>query len=320
VVGLVAYRLLWAGKGSAALQELDADLSTELSSWKTILEDVAELDEKDGLVEIASSDALQIYSVGLLRFVEHCLRYLPASRPSLAEMKTTIDLNINRLGRLYGAEIRKGQDEIAEDHRVYLTNEVDKWRPFAIGQDYEPPRKRRKITLDAAADAEYSKIFEDWNNATVFPRPEMPTHAAVLLSMAARVRVSAHQEINELHDDASYKYSYDYLMACLKARTAPDAPVDIITEYTSDDFLPSFGATIKTEVICRIADLMIPELLEDESLSEQHDAIRVLQQVVRWATFVLGLDAEPTAPELKDKTEMHRAFRDWIFIQPSGAF
>jgi hypothetical protein len=57
----VAYRLLWAGKGSAALQELDADLSTELLSWKTILEDVAELDEKDGLVEIASSDALQIY-------------------------------------------------------------------------------------------------------------------------------------------------------------------------------------------------------------------------------------------------------------------
>jgi hypothetical protein len=203
---------------------------------------------------------------------------------------------------------------------VYLTNEVNKWRPFAIGQDYEPPRKRRKITLDAAADAEYRKIVKDWNNATVFPRLDLPTQAAVLLSMAPRIQVSAHQEINEFHYDPSYKYSYDYLMACLKARIAPDAPVDIITEYTSDDFLPSFGPTIKTEVLRRIADLMIPELLEDESLIQQHDAIRILQEVVRWATFVLRLDAEPTAPELKDKTEMHRAFRDWIFIQPSGAF
>jgi hypothetical protein len=121
-------------------------------------------------------------------------------------------------------------------------------------------------------------------------------------------------------DDDIYDWSFGYLLSCLKSRITHDTPIYIIVEYDADDFLPAFQPDTQAEVLRRIGDMMVPEFLADDSYKAIHYCLRALQEVIRWARLLLELDAEPKAPKLKDKTELHRAFRDFILIHPTGAF
>lgn len=123
-----------------------------------------------------------------------------------------------------------------------------------------------------------------------------------------------------MHSDATYGASFKYLLSCLKSRITPDEPIDIIVEYDANELLVSFQPAIKLEVLRRVGGLMIPELSRDKSVAGLHGGLRTLQHVVRWVGLLLQLDAEPKVPKLKDKTELHRAVRDWVLIRPTGAF
>lgn len=37
---------------------------------------------------------------------------------------------------------------------------------------------------------------------------------------------------------------------------------------------------------------------------------------MRWATLLLDMNGEPNNFYMPEKTELHRGFRDWIFIHP----
>jgi hypothetical protein len=116
-------------------------------NWVRTLSEEIEPGDNDGLIDRKRFEPPEIYSIGLVRFIERCLLLSPEFRPDLRSMKTTIDTNIARLDRLYGAEIQKGNAEIAEDHKVYFVAEVEGWSQFDVGQKYEPPRKRRRVSI-----------------------------------------------------------------------------------------------------------------------------------------------------------------------------
>jgi hypothetical protein len=85
------------------------------------------------------------YSVRLCQVISRCLRYNPARRMSLEKLRRVSDDNLSRLDRMYGDEIRKDKDAIAEEFRLEYTKEdSDEWAQYAIGQEFAPPRKRRK--------------------------------------------------------------------------------------------------------------------------------------------------------------------------------
>ncbi|KAH3967465.1 hypothetical protein HBI24_132720 [Parastagonospora nodorum] len=72
----------------------------------------------------------------------------------------------------------------------------------------------------------------------------------------------------------------------------------------------------------RVLPLIIQMILEFRDNRAYHDlqeAINVLEHAVKWSLALLQYDAEPRTPLLEKKTEMHRGFRDWIFIHPHPA-
>lgn len=178
-VGLVALELLYAGRGPGANAVLDDRISNLSQNWNEVLQERTEVDEDDGLFDRERFDPPEFYSIGLVRIIERCLRYLPASRPGLYEMKAIIDTNIARLNSLYGDKVRKGHADIAEDHKVHLAAEPT-LSQFNICQDYESPRKCRRLSIDTEMLDEYRNIVDEWTDASTFPRPDLPTQAQVL--------------------------------------------------------------------------------------------------------------------------------------------
>jgi len=320
-VGLVAYKLLWAGNGETARQKLDNEIVEIAQQWPTLLTALDEdfdIDDDDQsykpLIHLGDPEIPGDYSIGLIRFVQHCLRLLPWKRPGLQEMRDTINANLQRLDRLYGDEIKKGQEDLDESHKVYVSSDIDDYRDFDVGQEYEPPTKRRRVTISGAENNEYRAIVDDWADTDKYPRPTLEFQAAVIDAIERCVHES------DTYVDASHLPTYHYLLQCLRSRITPEAAIDIVTERENDEFLLAFGKEAKTEVLDRIVQYIIPKLQEDETLGEHGDAVQALTHAVQWAAFLVKEDGEPEMPKLREKTEIHRALRDWIFIIPDGVF
>lgn len=257
-----------------------------------------------------------IYTVALISFVDHCLHYEPTKRPTLREMKAEIDRHVQRFDRLYGDEIKKSKDTISHDHEVRVDTKLMDFTPYVIGEEYQPPRKRRRIDISDGRGAAYRAVVTRWENTTI--RPDPMTEARLVEIMEAELDRSQNEKIQMIYDEGSWYHSFKYLLSCLRYRVnKDDGTFDVVDNWEDDDVLNAFNEIEpRTEVLRRIRDYMIPDLLADKNYADLRDAIGVLQHVVDWSILLLNWKGEPNKPLLEKKTELHRGFRDWIFIHP----
>jgi hypothetical protein len=108
------------------------------------------------------------YSVRLCQVISRCLRYNPERRMSLEKLRRASDDNLSRLDRMYGDEIRKDKDAIADEFKLeYTTEDSDEWARYAIGQDFVPPRKRRKTDSAGEFEERLSRLVTNWASEAV---------------------------------------------------------------------------------------------------------------------------------------------------------
>jgi hypothetical protein len=321
-VGLAAQYLLWAGKGEDYCTELADQISGEIYNWPKTLnrKDIDKVSEEQCLLnETSISEYEHAYSIGLARLVRRCLRLRPQGRPTLREMKITIDANISRLDGLYGEEIKKRRGTIATGHGV-LVDETS-LQAFGIGARYDPPRKRRRIDTAEELGDEHAKFIDDyaalvneWADTAEYPRPSLQQEAAVVAMMVHRLDT----DLLEVEDGEILQHSFRYLVTCLQHRVDPTVPTPFVSSWDEDssELVESFKASYKILLLKEIRDL-VTEFLDDEDLEEYlHDIFYVLDHVVRWSYTVLQMNGEPVTPAMDDKTELHRGFLEWLFVHP----
>jgi hypothetical protein len=343
-VGLVAHRLLWAGKGNdhfnnCHLTQLNEHVGYRMQGWLDTFENAGlthnlgsfvdktspyhpvhnnDLSPSDEDFRVAAYDLTNhegIYSIELINFIHDCLNYHPDERPDLYTMKSTIDTAISRLDELYGDENRKPRERTAMGHTVLVENE--RWSAFDIGQQYEPPRKRRKVSVDPLtniAGHDYNKHVAAWSDVSNYPRPSPEQQAEAIQAIEDFLNLKRNS--HHFDEDPKLRYCFQYLRTCLFQRVAPDAPTHVVTTWHAE-LTHSFTLYAKKELLRLIRGYVIPRLLEkDDSPIEMRDALRVLDHAAQWGGFLLDLDGEPKSPVLDDKTELHRGFRDWVMIDP----
>jgi hypothetical protein len=159
------------------------------------------------------------------------------------------------------------------------------------------------------------------------PQPSLASQARIVVAMTNSADNSDNDAIRDLIDDDDLRHSFHYLISCLSIRVDPNAPVHHIREWeegeqeafmsVQDSLRKGIGylEPVKQRVLPLIAK-MISEFRENRAYDDIQEAINVLEHAVKWSTALLQHDAEPRTPLLEKKTEIHRGFRDWIFIHP----
>jgi hypothetical protein len=345
-VGLVAHRLLWAGKGQYELGLLNKHIAHRMNSWADKLSDGALENDQDlgSLVDPSSldhkihtrdllvsdpklntmdrrldatvriydlSEHVPIYSIGLIRIIRDCLQYHPEQRPNLLQMKDIIDSAITRLDNLYGTEIQKLREDTSRYHRVIV--EEEKWAAFDLGQQYEPPRKRRRVSIssESTKGADYIRHVDEWSDISTRPSPEQQADAIIAIETWLDTPKNRHH----CKEEPRLQPCFQYLRACIMHRVVPDEPTHVVTKW-EHIMVQSFTPVARRDLARLLIGTIIPQLLGDESLSELHDTLRVMSHAARWAELLMVCTGEPILPVLNDKTELHRGFRDWVMIQP----
>jgi serine/threonine protein kinase len=321
-VGLIGCRMMWAGEGEKVYNSLRVDLRKTMDTWSQQFK----RDEWDnnmgneGLIDASFPNTPGLYSFGLIRFLQRCLRYKPENRPSLAEMRTTIAENIARLDGLYGDEIMKPKGEIFQ-HHVVLTDGVpalDALDAFAMGQQYEPPRKRRRINVENEDVATYRQFIAEWvSMESSGPQPSVKQQTEIIENLAKCGRESQTDAIRQSVEYGSLRHTYAYLYNCLLSRVRSEGPYTARRNDIEEEFEESVEPQAKIHVLECLRDHIIPELLDDETIKEDlQPALRVLEHVVRLTLFLQSVNGEPLTPVYPNKTELHRGFVDWLFINP----
>jgi hypothetical protein len=277
--------------------------------------DLSPMDEDFRVAAYDLTNHESIYSIGLINLIRDCLNYHPDERPDLYTMKSTIDTAISRLDELYGDAIKRPRERTAMGHTVLLEDE--RWSAFDIGQQYEPPRKRRKVFMDPLTDIvadDYIKHVAKWSDEAQYPRPSPEQQAEAIQAIEDFLNLKRNS--HHFDEDPKLRYCFQYLRTCLFQRVAPDAPTHVVTTWHAA--LPhSFTLSAKKELLRLIRGYVIPRLLEkDDSPIELGDALRVMDHAAQWGGFLLDLGGEHKSPALDDKTELHRGFRDWVMIDP----
>ncbi|KAG9186085.1 NIMA-related kinase 2 [Alternaria panax] len=117
---------------------------------------------KDGALPETLEELPKEYSVRRCQAISRCLRYTSKHRISLEALQNVINDNLSRLDRMYGDEVRKQSDAIADEFKLeYTTEDSDECARHAIGQKFEPPRKRRKIDGASAYEENLISLVTD---------------------------------------------------------------------------------------------------------------------------------------------------------------
>ncbi|KAH7409793.1 hypothetical protein DE146DRAFT_710204 [Phaeosphaeria sp. MPI-PUGE-AT-0046c] len=320
-VGLIAYRMLLAVTGTANLKRIKEDIMTRVRDrWPaTLLTTNKKLDAAAGrsLISNDLNDVPVMYSIKLARLVQRCLYYHPDHRYDLEDLEGEVDTELARLDRLYGEMYRKDVNELDDGQKICKSDDHKAFEKFAIGQPYNPPRKRRRLSPSAEQDTAYRAVVADWADEHVYPRPDSAAQAGLIAAMQKFVESSDIAHLEELRNDKSVHHCFQYLLSCLKHRITPDAPVAHVTDWAEEGLEAAFKTNdFRTGVLTRMSSAIVPELLGDAEHADIHDAVTALGHVIRWATLLLDMNGEPNNINMADKTELHRAFRDWIFIHP----
>ncbi|RYN62911.1 hypothetical protein AA0118_g5020 [Alternaria tenuissima] len=260
----------------------------------------------------------QEYSVRLCQVISRCLRYNPERRMSLEKLRRVSDDNLSRLDRMYGEEIRKGKDAIADEFKLEYTNEdSDEWAQYAIGQEFVPPRKRRKTDSAGEFEERLTSLLIDWASEAIYPRPSTEVQDEVLKHVDNLISSSSEKAIEIFREREAYLTAWQYLCSSIGRYTSSQRDVYVATDITIEVLQESLERNTKREVLMLLRETVLELALEAAS-GDQKTGLYALQHVVMWGLVLLEINAEPVTPRLGDKTEMHRGMASFILDQPSG--
>ncbi|KAF1915765.1 kinase-like domain-containing protein [Ampelomyces quisqualis] len=315
-IGIIAYLLLSAGSTQNSYARAQEKMAVDAKAW---VHDFATTDVEHHPTGSFLTDEMDnfsdIHSLGLIRLVNQCLQYRPADRPTLQDMKYKIDANIERLDRMYGDEIKKKGKAIASEHTVLYGQNNKRRNEFNIGNGYEPPRKRQRIHLTAQQATEYRTLVDSWADTTRYPRPDSASQTNLVRTIDHAVGNSQDEEITKIYDNDSLRHAYNYMLSCMRYRLDEDATFSWYTEW-NDDLQKSFTQKNKVALLRHLHKILVSKLLNDSHTIELEHAIRAFEHALEWALFLLEKQGEPLTPVLDEKTQIHRALRDWIFVHP----
>ena len=258
------------------------------------------------------------YSVRLCQVISRCLRYNPERRMSLEKLRRVSDDNLSRLDRMYGDEIRKDKDAIAEEFRLeYTTEDSDEWAQYAIGQEFAPPRKRRKTDSAGEFEERLTSLVTKWASKAVYPRPSTEVQDEVLKHVDNLISSSTEEAIRIFRERKAHLTAWQYLCSSIGRYTSSQRDVYVATDITIEALQESLERKTKRAVLMLLRETVLELALEAAS-GDQKTGLHTLQHVVMWGLVLLEINAEPVTPRLSDKTEMHRGMASFILDQPSG--
>lgn len=323
-IGLMAYRMIYAGNGEGARNGIGTEMRDRARiEWPDELTTTVSKGKQNKFAKRSIiPDNFELipekYSLKLLRVIKSCLVYHPDHRMELYQLESIVNAELASLDRLYGDLYKKDVDDVDDGHKILQSEENKQYDKFAIGQRYNPPRKRRRLDPTTEQDTAYRGLVVEWSNQTAYPRPDLASQARLITVIEDFVKSSEDARIKDMRTDKSMHHCFQYLFACLKPRIAPDAPVAHVTSWDEEEGLEDAfqSAEYRREVLKTLGGEIAMTLLGNKKHAAPNDALHALDHVVRWAQLLLEMDGEPNKPYMEGKTELHRGFRDWIFIHP----
>lgn len=305
------------GREPNSFTTIDNKITAEVNGWIHDF-DAASLHNNfaEGLLRDDHAQFSGMYTVGLIRLVDQCLKYRPEARLSLQDMKATIDVTLAWLDGLYGDEIKRPAENIAASHQVHFTKDVNDLGAFATGRKYEPPRKRRRVDLTDVQETEYRALIDDWTDVARYPRPDAASQKELVDAIANLYAHSNNDGITSVNEDESLRYAYEYMLSCLRNRIDENGEFPYHRTLDDEDLRSSFTQGTKRKLIRQMQDHFVPLLRGGSPSIGLLDAITTFSHALDWALFISERREEPKRTQLADKTEVHRALRDWVLIHP----
>ena len=237
---------------------------------------------------------------------------------SLEVLRRVSDDNLSRLDRMYGEEIRKGRDAIADEFKLeYAKEDSDEWAQYAIGQEFVPPRKRRKTDSAGEFEERLTRLVTNWASKAVYPRPSTEVQDEVLKHVDNLISSSTEEAIRIFRERKAYLTAWQYLCSSIGRYTSSQRDVYVATDITIEALQESLERKTKKAVLMLLRETVLELALKSAS-GDQKTGLHTLQHVVMWGLVLLEINAEPVTPRLSDKTEMHRGMASFILDQPSG--
>jgi hypothetical protein len=305
------------GSNPGSFNTVDEKIGVAVSGWINDF-DAANVHNRSagGLLRGDLEQFSGMHTLGLIRLVDQCLQYRPEARPSLQAMKATIDVNLTRLDRLYGNEIKKPAENIAAGHQLHYSKDVESLKRFAIGQEYVSPNKRRRVDLSDVHETEYRALIDDWKDVARYPRPDAASQKGLIDAINDLYQHSTNAAIASINEDESLRYAYEYMLSCLRNRLDENGEFSYHRTLDDEDLQISFEHGIKRELLRHMQEHFVPLLRDGNPPIGVLNAITAFTHALGWALFISERRGEPMRPQLVDKTQVHRALRDWVLIHP----
>lgn len=219
---------------------------------------------------------------------------------------------------LYGGEINKSINDVNEPFRISLSAKPKKWNAFSNGKAYQAPKKRRMMPNAGLHRTAYDLLVEDrWNNDNTRSQPDSDDQSVAIAHIDENLEAYDAAEQGSIGSGIN-RTAWRYLYSCLQKRVSEDAPVFVMPEsQQGQDELRALDNRRKATVLHTLRSSILPALLDEDH--EYHASFVVLHHAVKWGQLLLKLEAEPRVPRLREKSEMHRGVRDFVFTTPSGA-
>ncbi|KAB2104273.1 hypothetical protein AG0111_0g7847 [Alternaria gaisen] len=273
---------------------------------------------KDSIFPQTLEEIPEEYSVRLCQVISRCLRYNPKRRMSLEVLRRVSDDNLSRLDRMYGEEIRKGKDAIADEFKLEYTKEdSDEWARYAISQEFVPPRKRRKTDSAGEFEERLTSLVTIWASEAVHPHPSTEVQDDVLNLVDDLISNSTVEAIEIFREREAYLTAWQYLCSSIRKYTSSQRDVYVADDITIEVLREPLERNTKRAVLMLLHETVLEVALEAAS-EDRKNGLQTLQHAVMWGLVLWDINAEPVTPRLSDKTEMHRGVASFILDQPSG--
>ncbi|KAI4667087.1 uncharacterized protein J4E79_001770 [Alternaria viburni] len=284
---------------------------------------------KDGVFPTMLEDLPKEYSVRLCKLVSSCLRYHPKRRPSLDRLRQDIDRNLSKLDRMYGDEIHKPVDAIAQDFKLeFSKDDSNEWALYAPGKEHVSFRKRRKRANTGALDGKLTDLVASWKSKTRDAQSSAVAQGHVLDLVDGIVNSSPDDEVKALREHEPHLIAWRFLFSSMRKRTSSEASVYNATQNTEEVLRETFQSDTKRAVLAKLRGTIVPIAIRTAESDAQEGAddttdiksFDTLKHAIEWGVVLLDIGGEPGTPRLREKTEMHRGMLDFLFDQPFDLF
>ncbi|KAF2846159.1 kinase-like protein [Plenodomus tracheiphilus IPT5] len=325
-VGLAAWQLMQATRGVDAFDQFLADKHDTLVTNELYTPE--NLGLRRGLFpnSILHDDMPTGYSIELCRAVQSCLLYDPILRPTIETLLQTAEQNLARLDKVHRGEFGTSAENILDDFRPEVITD-ERNAPFAIGRQFQPMSKRRRLDEVEEHRAVYEDHVNNWNNLPKYrPRPDRDD----MLTALDAIR----QYINRAggwRDAVSVRYLDDsdrapsprtlvwrhlYSTICKEIDPASDVYVSTNREAPNHNY--AFTRQFKDDCLSDIIEHFLPNYLGNPGVAQFSSAFEALDHALSWGRWLLLYRGEPREPQLQDMTLIHRAILDWCLLPEPG--